>query len=210
MAAETPTETVPAVIITSEPTATIGIQATLAPVPGTVNVANGSCRMGPGGGYLLRQILHQGDAVEVRASLDLNTNWILVRVSESGANCWVNTDFIDFPADSSFNIISDPHIVLAYSTYYSPLRGVVATRNGGVVRVRWDPMILREDDQFEDTHYVLAAWVCQNGQFVFRSAGSNEFAVFIRDEQGCDESSHGLVMGAEKHGYTMPVVVDWP
>lgn len=194
----------------SAPTATIGIAPTTAPVPGTVNVANASCRVGPGGGYLMRQVLHKGDAVEIRGQMDLNTFWILVRVTETSANCWVNTGLVDFPADSVFNSIGDPHIVLPYSTYYSPLRNVIATRDGNTVRVRWDPLVLREADQTEETPYVLAAWVCQNGNFVFRSAGTREFAVFIRDEPGCSQSSHGLVMGAEKHGYTQPVVVDWP
>ena len=204
-----PTETVTATLAPFA-TATRDIQPTTAPVSGTVNVTNASCRVGPGGGYLLRQILHSGDAVEVLGQMDLNGNWILVRVTETGANCWINTSLVDYPAESAFNPISDPHIVLPYTTYYSPLRGVIATRNGDIVRVRWDPLILREADQIDETPYILAAWVCQNGAFVFRSAGTDEFAVFIRDERGCDQSSHGLVIGAEKHGYTLPVVVDWP
>ena len=208
-----PTELVadtPAPTATLPATATVGIQPTLAPVPGTINVENASCRVGPGGGYLLRQVLHDGAAVEITATLDLNTNWVLVRVADSGSLCWINTNLIDFPTDSAFNIVNDPHVVLPYSSYYSPLRGVTATRNEDVVRVRWDPLALREGDRIEDTPYVLAAWVCQNGEFVFRAVGTREFAVFIRDEQGCEQSSHGLVMGAEKHGYTAPVVVDWP
>jgi hypothetical protein len=209
-AAETPTADVVTETVAPQPTATFGLEPTSAPVAGTVNVTNASCRVGPGGGYLLRQILHSGDAVEILGQMDLNGNWILVRISETGANCWINTSLVDYPADSAFNPISDPHIVLPYTTYYSPLRGVIATRNGDIVRVRWDPLVLREADQIDETPYILAAWVCQNGAFVFRSAGTDEFAVFIRDERGCDQSSHGLVIGAEKHGYTLPVVVDWP
>ena len=205
---ETATETLAPVAPTE--TATVGVTPTNAPVPGTVNVANASCRVGPGGAYLLREIVHDGDEVEILATLDLNANWILIRVIPSSANCWINTDLIDFPAESAFNIVSDPHIVLPYSDYYSPLRGVRATRNGDVVRVRWEPIVVRQGDELEETPYVLAAWVCQNGNFVFRSAGTEEFSVFIRDEQNCTESSHGLMLGAEKHGYTMPVVVDWP
>ncbi len=173
-------------------------------------MANASCRVGPGGPYMMRQVLHDGAAVEILGQMDLNANWILLRVTETSSLCWINTNLVDYAANSAFNLINDPHIVLPYTTYYSPLRGVIATRNGDVVRVRWDPLVLREADQTEGTPYVLAAWVCQNRNFVFRSAGTEEFAVFIRDEAGCDQSSHGLVMGAEKHGYTLPVVVDWP
>ena len=206
---EPATETV-AATSSPVPITTIGISPTLVPVAGTANVANASCRVGPGGGYLVRQVIHNGDAVEILGQMDLNANWILVRVTESLANCWINSGLVDHPADSVLNTINDPHIVLPYTTYYSPLRGVIATRNGDVVRVRWDPLVLREADQIEETPYILAAWVCQNGNFVFRSAGTDEYAVFIRDEPGCNQSSHGLVMGAEKHGYTQPVVVDWP
>ncbi len=207
--AEPATETVTATVFPFS-TATIGIVPTLAPVAGTVNVANASCRVGPGGGYLIRQVIHTSDAVEILGEMKLNANWILVRITETSALCWINSGLIDHPADSVFNTINDPHIVLPYTTYYSPLRGVIATRNGDVVRVRWDPLVLREGDQTAETPYILAAWVCQNGNFVFRSAGTREFAVFIRDEPGCDQSSHGLIMGTEKHGYTQPVVVDWP
>ena len=208
LAPETATETI--AVAAPSATAIVGVTPTNAPVPGTVNVANASCRVGPGGAYLLREIVHDGDEVEILATMDLNANWILIRVIPSSANCWINTDLIDFPAESAFNIVSDPHIVLPYSDYYSPLRGVRATRNGDVVRVRWEPIVVRQGDELEETPYVLAAWVCQNGNFVFRSTGTEEFSVFIRDEQNCTESSHGLMLGAEKHGYTMPVVVDWP
>jgi hypothetical protein len=146
--------------------------------------------------------------------MDLNVNWVLVQVADSGTKCWINTSLVNTLAESessfTFNIITDPHIILPYTTYYSPLRSVIATRNGDTVRVRWEPLVLRDADKTNETPYILAAWVCQNGTFVFRTAGTDEFAVFIRDETGCDESSHGLVIGAEKHGYTIPVVVDWP
>lgn len=210
VAAETVTETVAPIAALPSATATAGVTPTAAPVPGTVNVANASCRVGPGGAYLLREVLHERDAVEILGQMELNANWVLIRVTASLANCWINTGLVDFAVESALNLINDPHIVLPYSDYYSPLRGVIATRNGDVVRVRWQPMVLREGDEIEETPYVLAAWVCQNGNFVFRSAGTEEFSVFIRDEQDCDQSSHGLVMGAEKQGYTLPVVVDWP
>lgn len=210
IASETATETIAAATAAPIATATVGVTPTAAPVAGTVNVANASCRVGPGGAYLLRAVLHEGDAVEILGQMELNANWILIRVTETSANCWINTGLVEFAEGSALNVIGDPHIVLPYSTYYSPLRGVIATRNGDTVRVRWEPIVLREGDEVKNTPYVLAAWVCQNGSFVFRSAGTAEFSIFIRDEQGCSESSHGLVMGAEKRGYTLPVVVDWP
>ena len=188
----------------------MGAVPTLPPVAGEVRVENASCRVGPGGGYLLRTLLHSDDAVEILGQMERNANWMLVRVTETSANCWINTNLLDFTADSLFNVISDPHIVLPFTDYYSPLRGVVATRSDDIVRVRWDPMILREGDAPDDTPYVLAAWVCQNGNFVFRAVGTREFALRIRDEGSCSELSHGMVMGAEIRGYTQPVQVQWP
>jgi hypothetical protein len=141
--------------------------------------------------------------------MELNANWILVRPTNQAA-CWINTDLVQASQDGPFNPISDPHAVLPMTSYYSPLRNVTATRTGNVVRVRWDPLILREDDESQQTPYVLEAWVCQNGEYVFRAFGTEEFGIRVIDESGCEAQSRGQVAGAEIHGYTNWVPVPWP
>jgi hypothetical protein len=154
-------------------------------------------------------VLYEGDAAEIRGQMELNENWVLISTVAFPAGCWINTDLLSF-GEAEFNILSDPHIVLPMTTYYSPLRGVTATRSGDVVRVRWDPLILREGDDSLQTPYVVEAWVCQNGVFVFRAYGTDEYAVRIVDEEGCAETSRAQVAGAEINGYTDWVTVQWP
>lgn len=141
--------------------------------------------------------------------MELNSNWILIRTADL-TNCWINTDLVQASQDGPFNQITDAHVAMPMSGYYSPLRNVTATRTGNVVRVRWDPLVLREDDKSLQTPYVLEAWVCQNGEFVFRAFGTEEFGIRVIDEADCTEPSRGQVAGAEIHGYTNWVTVPWP
>lgn len=211
------TETTAIETVTASPTtqasqtAPVVIVATSAPVPGEVNVGQASCRVGPGGAYLLHSILREGDAVEIVGVMELNENWILVHVvAQNGAGCWINTQLIEFAEGSAFGLITDPHVVLPISDYYSPLRGVATRRNGDVVTVRWDPLVLRDGDDSEQTPYLVEAWVCQNGEFVFRTYGAEGYSVKIQDEDSCSERSHGRVAGAEKNGYTSWAIIPWP
>lgn len=198
-----------AATVTPRPTASPTHAVGLAPVDATVAVGTVSCRVGPGGGYLLRTVLREGEAVQILGQMELNSNWVLIATAEFPAGCWVNTSVLSFD-DAPLNTITDPHRVLPVTTYYSPLRNVRATRTGDVVRVRWDPMILRDGDDSLQTPYVVEAWVCQNGEFVFRTFGTEEYGIQIRDEDGCEQESRGQVAGAEKSGYTMWVSIPWP
>ena len=78
-----------------------------------------------------------------------------------------------------------------------------ATRDGNTVTVSYGGLELvpSRGDNSEQTPYVLEAWVCQGGQFVFTAVGSYRHAVDVVDEPGCPEESHGRVSAAEKHGY---------
>lgn len=185
------------------------VAALLQPVPGVVSVGQASCRVGPGGVYLLSDVLHKGDALEVLGIMELNENWLLVRSLDQPA-CWINTELVSRDSAAALNVISDPHTVLPMTSYYIPLRNVTATRSGNVVRVRWDPLVLREGDDSLQTPYVLEAWVCQNGEYVFRAFGTEEYGIRVIDESGCEQQSHGQVAGAEIRGYTNWVTVPWP
>jgi hypothetical protein len=92
-ASNTPTETATPTE-TSTPTATYTPTETLTPsitptstqtprptpdfVWGNINVEMASCRFGPGGGYLLRTTLYNGDLVEIVGHMELNENWWFV------------------------------------------------------------------------------------------------------------------------------------
>lgn len=213
-AAPTPTTaaeiaTAPATQAQPSATPVAALQATLAPLPAQLSVGTASCRMGPGGAYLLVTVLREGDAVNILGQMELNENWVLVATNERPAGCWINTSSLEFE-ETELNVIDDAHRVMAFTSYYSPLRNVTATRNGDVVRVRWDPLVVRAGDDALQTDYVVEAWVCQNGAFVFRAVGTNEYGLQIRDEQGCDEESHAQAAGVEINGYTQWIAIPWP
>ena len=212
----TPTET-------SAPTLTPTLSPTLPPsatrgptsqyVIGVINVAMASCRFGPGGGYLLRTTLFQGDEVEILGHMALNENWWFLHTTKKPTiNCWVSRELVDTDEDRSrIYPIDDPHLVLPYTSQpYEALKGVSASRTGNVVTVRWEPFdYLPGDDSLQDK-YLVEAWVCQNGVFVFRAYTTNNTSVDIQDEATCDEQSYARAFGSDKHGYTSWVRVPWP
>jgi hypothetical protein len=232
----TPTATVtPSSTVTATPTTTATATATLTPsqtptpsetptpsltpsptydfLAGTINVDMASCRFGPGGGYLLRTTLYKGDLVEVQGYMYQNVNWLFVHsIDRPKFKCWVSAELIDLHFDRSLALpIDDPHLVLPFTTQpYGALKGVDARRAGNVVTVFWDPFdYLPGDDSLQDK-YLVEAWVCQDGQFVFRAYGTNRTSVDIQDEPGCTDESHARAFGSDKHGYTSWVNVPWP
>lgn len=212
----TATETA-APTLTSTPSITPTSSATLSPTPdfvwGVVNVDMASCRFGPGGGYLLRTTLYKGDMVEVLGHMELNENWwFLHTVERPDFNCWVSQELIDLGGDrSQIFPIDDPHLVLPYTTQpYGALKNVNARRSGNIVVVSWDDFEWLPGDDSEQQKFLVEAWVCQNGEFVFRAYGTNATSIEIQDEPTCSEPSHARAFGSDKHGYTNWVTVPWP
>jgi hypothetical protein len=229
-ASNTPTQTATATD-TATPTATHTPTETLTPsitptpsntpkptpdyVWGTVNVEMASCRFGPGGGYLLRTTLYSGDVVEIVGHMELNDNWWFVHIpfyERQPYGCWVSQELITMgDGQSTTVVIDDPHIVLPWTTQpYEALRGVSASRTGNVVTVRWEPFDWLAGDQSGQMKYLVEAWVCQGGEFVFRAYGTNDTFIEIQDEQTCLEESHGRAFGSDKHGYTNWKTIPWP
>jgi len=214
----TPTSTHTATV-THTPTETLTPSITPTPTPdfewGVINVKMASCRFGPGGGYLLRTTLYQGDLVEIYGRMELNENWWFVHLpnySKKPYGCWVSRELIDPGSDLSGVLrITDPHIVLPWTTQpYSALKGVSASRNGNVVTVRWESFEWLPGDDSLQLKYLVEAWVCQDGQHVFRAYGTNDTFIQIQDEQTCAEESRGRAFGSDKHGYTNWRTIPWP
>jgi hypothetical protein len=186
------------------------ITATPAIASGIINVAMASCRVGPGGGYMQRTTLYEGNAVEVLGQMDLNANWLLLRTTSF--NCWMSVNLVSIDGDvETLPTISDPHTVLPLSSYYGPVDDVSTVRQGDLVTVRWGPFEPRADDVGEGVPYVVEAWVCQGGQFVFRAYAAQERKAQIVDERNtCAERSHARIIASEKRGYTPPREIPWP
>ncbi|MCW5877154.1 MAG: hypothetical protein KIS85_09800 [Anaerolineales bacterium] len=204
--------------ITLTPSETPTPSATLSPTPdfawGIINVAQASCRFGPGGGYLLRDTLYQGDMVSVLGHMELNENWWFVEQVDKShrRKCWVSQELVSLGVDSSLVYPMDnPHAVLPYTTQpYDPLKGVGARRSGNIVTVFWEPFDWLPGDQSGQDKYLVEAWVCHGGVFVFRAYSTNRTSVEIQDDQNCSEQSRARAFGSDKHGYTGWVGVPWP
>ncbi len=171
-----------------------------------------SCRFGPGGAYLLRSTLKAGEEVEILGHMLLNDNWLLVhRVARPDFNCWVSGNFLDwYSLPEYIPYIENPHLVLPWSPYYDALKGVTAARLGNVVTVSWGKLVLIAGDDSLQIPYLIEAWVCQEGEFVFRAVGSTKLSAKVQDEGGCEEASYARLFGVEKHGYTRWVQIPWP
>lgn len=201
------------------PTATITLTPSETPSPtpefvwGHINVAQASCRFGPGGSYLLRSTLYEGDEVEILGHMALNENWWFLHTTKRpDFNCWVSQELVTLGGDPALIYpIDDPHLILPF-TYrpYAPLKGVSASRNGNLVTVRWEPFDWLAGDQSYQDKYLVEVWICLNGEHVFRAYSTNATSIEFQDEQSCAEASFGRAFGSDKHGYTGWVQIPWP
>ena len=176
---------------------------------GKVIIEQMACRFGPGTMYLFKYSVFQEQVYQIIGRMEYSS-WILIQASRGQNPCWVNSKYIEVRGDINYVPYVDPHIVLAWSPYYDALTGVSAQRNGDVVTVFWNLLELRAGDSSEQVPYVVEAWVCQGGEFVFAPMGSYTSAAEVVDEPGCELESYGRVLAAEKHGYTQWRKIDWP
>jgi len=150
-----------------------------------------------------------GSNLEIIARNDLGT-WALIQAIGGDNPCWVKAELMEIKGNIFTTEPVPPDIIQAWSPYYPPLTGVSAIRDANKVAIFWHPLTLREGDDSEQVPYIVEAWVCQEGALIFVPVGSYGFAAEVIDEPGCFETSHGQVIAAEKHGYTRPVVIQWP
>ncbi|MEX1246839.1 MAG: hypothetical protein WEA61_00015 [Anaerolineales bacterium] len=172
-----------------------------------------ACRFGPGDPYLFKFSFAATSNIELVGHME-HSDWVLAQAIGGDNRCWVNggAEYLQISGDPQSMPPVDPHIVMAWSSYYGPMSNVSAVRNDDVVTVSYGGLVLvpsRGDDSGQ-TPYVLEAWVCQGGEFVFIALGSYGYALDVVDEPGCGEPSHGRVAAAEKQGYTPFVEVPWP
>ena len=198
---ESPTDTP-----TREPTGTPTPTPTYAILRGQVLV-DSSCHYGPGVQYLYKYLLIAGSNLEIIGRTDLG-DVVLVRAIGGTNPCWVKAERMDVEGDVMS--MAPTYITLPQSPYYSPLKGVSATRNGSTVTVSWYPLTLRTGDDSGQYPYLVEAWICLTGRLLFTPLGTYQTSATFTDEPGCIEPSHASVTAAEKHGYTQWVEVPWP
>ncbi len=191
-------------------TATITIIPTYIKLRGEVTIDQAVCHYGPGAPYLYKYGVYKGSHLEIIRRVEYG-NYIEIQAIGGNNPCWVREDYLDIEGNlASVEPVAAENVKLPPSPYYGPLTGVSASRDGDTVSVFWNPLVLKAGDSSEQTPYIVEAWVCQNGKFVFTPVGTHETAVKITDEPGCEQVSHADVVAAEKHGYTKRVEVSWP
>ena len=221
------TATVPASTATLTPTTTLTVtetpSATPTPTPaitptyailrGQVNVERVSCRYGPGPDYLFLYGMVQGANQDVIGRTDTGA-WVLTRARGDNKSCWVKTGFLDLNGDvmSVEMVYPDKYVVPPSNQGYLPPWDVAAVRTGDKVVITWKSEARRPGDEESATSvlYMVETWVCHGGRVIFTPIGAHVPQVFVTDEAGCSEPSHGRVYFVEKHGYTGPSEIPWP
>lgn len=212
-ATETVTPTpLPTQTFTPLPTST----ATPTPVPtylklrGEVTIDQAVCHYGPGAPYLYKYGVYKGSHLEI-IRREERSNYVEIQAIGGNNPCWVRVDYFDIEGDvMNVQPVSAEDVKLPITPYYASPGGVSARRDGNEVTISWNPLILRAGDDSEQTPYIIEAWVCQQGKYIFIPKGSYQTSVKIVDEPGCDLPSKGYFIAAEKHGYTPRVAVPWP
>ena len=124
------------------------ITPTYAVLRGKVTADQLSCRFGPGVMYLFKYSVFKDTVLEIIGRMELSS-WILIQAVGGNNPCWVNGEYIEVRGEIRAVAPVDPHQVLAWSPYYDALTGVSAQRNGEVVTVFWNQLILRDGDSSE-------------------------------------------------------------
>ncbi|MQC26761.1 MAG: hypothetical protein DWG76_04835 [Chloroflexi bacterium] len=170
-----------------------------------------TCRRGPGAPFLYVYTFAPTANIELIGRME-RSDWLMAQAIGGDNPCWVNggSQYLEISGDPLALAPMDPDVVLAWSPYYGPLTGVLATRAANEVTISWHPLILTPGDDSEQTPYVIEAWLCQSGELVFQALGAYRTQLVVQDESGCAAPSRARIAGAEKHGYTPWVDIDWP
>lgn len=172
---------------------------------GTVKVAQGFCRYGPGKAYLYSHELNQGDPIQVHGRNQYGT-WLWVQPHDLDRHCWAAASLFEIVGDiMSANVVETQ---LPKSGFVRLPEGVVAYRDGNEVTVSWSHAnyIAVEDRR----GYLLEFWLCQNGAYFWTAYFTEKNDLTVIDEPGCLGPSSGLIYITEKHGYSDPAVIPWP
>jgi hypothetical protein len=207
-----PTET-PTSTITSTPTITATPTITLTPTYAfpvvTINVAAAHCRYGPSKAYLHAADLYEGDQGVVHGRF-LYSDWLYIKWEKLHYHCWVSPYVVDVSGDISIILYQNVELWRIPSTLYEAPKNVRAYRQGDTVTITWDSVWMTEDD---DRGYLIEAWVCQNGAYMWWTASfEDQFTTSysVQDDDSCQSPSSGVIYTVEKHGYTQPVTIPWP
>ena len=197
---QTPT---PSFTPTTTPTPTITLTPTFDFPDVTVN-KDAHCRFGPGLAYLHATDLWVGDTGEVH-NRNHDGSWLYIWVDKWGKRCWVSSWVVDVEGNV-FSVVEwmSP---LPYTTFSGPPKNVQATRDGNQVTISWSALNVPDEDK---RGFLIEATLCADGVLYDGAYHTEKNQMTLTDDQNCSGQSGGLLYGAEKHGYTKPVQINWP
>lgn len=202
----TPTETSTSTI-TPTPTETETPTITPSPTfdfPSAVVQMQANCRYGPGTAYLYSHGLYTGDKVEIHGR-NYSGTWVWIQPENLNRHCWAAASVMEITGD--IRTVTTVQTVLPKTTFVGPANNVQAVRNGSQVTVSWDHVQLSED-KFRG--YLLEVTSCENTSLIWQAVQTNNNSYTFIDTQDCVSPAGGVVIVAEKHGYTDPVEIPWP
>jgi len=201
----TPTET-----LTPTPTFTPTITATPTYAFPTVTVnKQAHCRYGPSVAYLHAADLFIGDTGTVRGRY-IYSNWLYIKFDKLNYFCWVAPSVVDVAGDVKQIAYKELDLQSIGSNMYGPPTGVSVVRVGKDVLISWNQVNMTKDD---DRGYLLELFVCQNGNYIWWTDSypdQYKTSYEVRDEAGCSLPSSGKLYTVEKHGFSQPVILNWP
>ncbi|HEX6271015.1 MAG TPA: toll/interleukin-1 receptor domain-containing protein [Anaerolineales bacterium] len=203
---------------TSTPTPTPAYQT----LRGTVIAERVNCRYGPGEAYLYREGYRLGTEMEFYGRMEIRSGdvaatWLYGLAEFYEDPCWVNARNIELDGDVSslepdyYPDKAPPPFV--FHPDYPPVENVFTARSGDLVNIYWTGYQLAPGDResVNSPQYLIEAWTCQAGRFLFTPIGAFSESIQVMDEAGCSEASHGQVFIAHRDGYIGPVVIpSWP
>jgi len=201
----TPTET-----LTPTQTFTPTITATPTYAFPTVTVnKQAHCRYGPSVAYLHAADLFIGDTGTVRGRY-IYSNWLYIKFDKLNYFCWVAPSVVDVAGDVKQIAYKELALQSIGSNMYGPPTGVSVVRVGKGVLISWNQVNMTKDD---DRGYLLELFVCQNGNYIWWTDSypdQYKTSYEVRDEAGCSLPSSGKLYTVEKHGFSQPVILNWP
>jgi len=202
---------------TQPPTATV--VSCQPPSEAIVTAENLSCRYGPGAIYLYRAGFAKNDVVDVLGKADTAFGtWIRVQSKfDESIKCWISSSpkFVEIPQGDVACLDSlypeKAPLILFNTDLFPKPYNVKASRSGNLVYIDWVGYdLLPGDKPDQSPRYLVEAWTCQDGEFVFTPLGMDETYTQVRDDGGCDQASYGYVYMAHVDGYIGPVTIPWP
>jgi hypothetical protein len=165
---------------------------------------NANCRFGPGLAYMHAITVYEGEKGEVHGRNPSGT-WLYIKPESWKNRCWVSEIVVDVVGDIFTVVPNRPW--LPYTTFVKKPKNVQAVRNGNRVTVTWDAMKVKPEDA---RGYLLEVTLCANGNLYDDAVHTDGTSYTFMDDTNCSGNSKGKLYGAEKHGYTDPVKIQWP